>query len=465
MPTAPLYEIVREGDRETVVLNFHPGQKRAWASRKRIVAVIAGARAGKTSFGAPWMYREIQRRGPADYLVAAPSYQLLDKAAVPEVEYLFGRVHKVGQVKRSPFRFAFSDEGCRYLWDHVPERRPRLLFGHADDPDTLEAMTLRAAWLDEAGQSRFKLGSWEAVQRRLAVDQGRVLLTTTPYNLGWLKQKIHDEWEKAGRNHPEIDLIRFDSTANPAFPPEEAARLRRDLPPWKAAMFLEGRFTRPAGLIYDSFDETKHTCKRFPIPAEWPRYLGLDFGAVNTAGVFFAQQPGSGKLYAYREYHAGNRSSAEHAKALLAGEPRTPITVGGAPRTEDGWREAFTFAGLHVIEPDVKLVEVGIDRVYGAFRRDEVMIFDDLAGLLDELLSYSRVVDPAGQPTEGIEDKAAFHRLDAVRYIVGWLKRGSGDPSKISSGGGLKIPPGVFGTFGGGVGGKAPDARHPPKNW
>jgi hypothetical protein len=79
-----------------------------------------------------------------------------------------------------------------------------------------------------------------------------------------------------------------------------------------------------------------------------------------------------------------------------------------------------------VREPDVTgadSVEVGIDRVHGAFRRDELFIFSSLSGLLDEVQSYSREVDDAGNPTEKIADKESYHRLDALRYVGGWLKR------------------------------------------
>jgi hypothetical protein len=51
----------------------------------------------------------------------------------------------------------------------------------------------------------------------------------------------------------------------------------------------------------------------------------------------------------------------------------------------------------------------------------------DLDGLLDEFGSYSRVTDDAGETTEKIADKENYHRLDAVRYIVGWLRRGMAD--------------------------------------
>ena len=427
-PTAeklpPLVEDVTDGARRGLRYHFHPGQLRAWDSGKRVVAVIAGARGGKTSFGACWLHREMCRAGAGDYLLAAPSYQLLEKAAAPEVEHLFGRLLGLGRLRRAPFRFEISEAGCESLWGAVPARRPRLLMGHADDPDSLEAMTLKAAWLDEAGQARFRLGSWEAVQRRLAVDRGRVLISSTPYSFGWLKQVLFDPWEKSGRDHPEIDVVTFDSLANPAFPRQEWERAQASMPAWRFDLYYRGRFSRPAGLIFDSFDTARHVVPRFALPDWWPRFLGLDFGNVNCAALFVALEPPTGRLYVYREYWPReHRSAAEHARALLAGEPMVPGAAGGS-KQEEGWREAFRAAGLPVAEPALTgadSVEVGIGRVWAAFKQDRVYVFSDLAHFLDELGSYSREVDERGEPTEKIDGKASYHLCDAARYLLGHL--------------------------------------------
>jgi hypothetical protein len=195
-------------------------------------------------------------------------------------------------------------------------------------------------------------------------------------------------------------------------------------------MFYRAIFTRPAGLIYDAFDEQQHKCPRFTIPAHWPRYLGLDFGGVNTAGVFYAAEcaPGTstptGRLFLYRSYKAGGRTAAEHTRALLAGEPMLPECVGGS-KSEGQWRDEFRAAGLPVREPDITDVEVGIDRVYGAHRRGELLIFEDQEAYLDEKSAYSRELDEAGEPTEKIEAKETFHHMDAERYIIGYLKSSS----------------------------------------
>jgi hypothetical protein len=70
------------------------------------------------------------------------------------------------------------------------------------------------------------------------------------------------------------------------------------------------------------------------------------------------------------------------------------------------------------MQPDV---EVGINRVYAAFALDKLLLFDDLCGVLDEVLSYSRELDEMGEPTEKIDAKESFHFADAIRYIIGHL--------------------------------------------
>jgi len=123
-------------------------------------------------------------------------------------------------------------------------------------------------------------------------------------------------------------------------------------------MFYQAMFSRPAGLIYDCFDPKRHKVPRFTIPPNWHRMLGLDFGGINTSGIFLAEDPISKILYAYREYrpykHGGGstKTARQHVEAILAGEPKIPYAVGGA-KSEQNWREEFRAAGLPVLEPEV----------------------------------------------------------------------------------------------------------------
>lgn len=439
-------------------MNWHAGQQRAWDSEKRIVAIIAGHQSGKTEVGPHWLYREIRRRGPGDYIIASPTFQLLMKKVLPAFKALFENSMRLGDYKSQTKTFEFSRNGFRRTFgENVPYELTQVFFGHASDADSLESATAKAAWLDEAGQNKFKLDSFEAIQRRLSIHTGRTLITTTPYNLGWLKQKIFDPWLKAGRDHPDFEVVNFDSIANPAFPREEYEGKRRTLPAWKFNLFYRGIFERPAGAIFDQFSEKYNVCPRTPLPDHWPRYVGMDFGATNTAAVFLAAELNqatkvpTGRLIAYREYHPGKMPPEMHVAKILEGEPRMPLVVGGNPQEEE-WRARFRAAGLPVLEPPTRDVEVGIDAVYKMLVTDiggrpQLQIMDHLSGVLDQVASYSRVVDEFGEKTDEIEDKQLFHFCDSLRYLCVWIDRAGlagFQATRDQSSPLADAPPGVF---------------------
>lgn len=409
-----LYKIIN--NKVQVDFSDHLGQTRTWNSYKRFVFIIAGTQSGKTSFGPWWLWREIKDCGNGDYFAATANYDLFKLKMLPEMEKIFVGLFGWNFVKSDR---VFESKEKLSLPNEPVRPAKRIILRSANAAGGLESASAAAAWLDECGHPDFKLDAWEAVQRRLSLSEGRVLGTTTPYNMGWLKSEVFDKF-KAG--DPDFDVIQFKSTMNPAFPRAEYERMRDSMPAWKFKMFYDGEFEKPAGLIYDCFIDAMHTCPRFAIPDKWQRYMGLDFGGVNTVGIFYAQEPRTNKLYLYRTYKAGSRTAAEHTSELLRGEPMIPHTVGGS-KSEDQWRSEFKAAGLPVHAPEIKDVEVGIDRVYEAHKLNEIIVFDDLAGYLDEKHTYARKLDASGEPTEVIEDKESFHYMDGERYIISFLKR------------------------------------------
>jgi len=388
------------GNKATIVP--HAGQLQAWDSDNRFVFVIAGTQSGKTSYGPWWLYREIERCGAGDYLAVTATYDLFKLKMLPEL------------------RRVFIDLLSGWEWKAgervITNGESRIILRSANTPEGLEAATAKAAWLDECGQDNFRLESWEAVQRRLSLYQGRVLGTTTPYNMGWLKTQVFDRW-RAGDT--DFQVIQFKSTMNPAFPVEEYDRAKSVLPAWKFKMFYNGEFTRPAGMIYECFDEKLHKVTPFEIPAEWPRYVGVDFGAVNTALIWLAEDVERKAFYVYRDYLQGNRTTNEHARiALEYAEKERVVKWAGGAKSEKQQRWDWNAAGVPLQEPVISDVEAGIDRVIALFKKKQLFVFDTCAGLLDEIGTYARVLDDMGQPTDKIKDKETFHRLDGLRYVV-----------------------------------------------
>ena len=411
----PFYDVDETGH---LWLSLHPGQTAVYEDTAHVVCLLCGSQYGKTTIGPCWLHREMNEEDGTtpifgDYLVVTATFPLLRNKMLPELRKYFETYLKWGEWKAGEKVFESFEK-----YHGAPGQR--IIVGSATSPESLESATAIAAWLDECGQHQFTREAWEAVNRRLAVatriGKGRMLLTTTPYEFGWFKFEVYDRWKQGDKN---ISVIQGDSKDNPAFPEEEYERQRGLLPRWKFNMFYRGIFEKPAGLIYDAFDENVCLIPRFTLPESWPRYVGHDFGPNNTAAVWYAQDPATSFLYVYRDYHAGGLSAHDHAqkwKTLSVGE-NIIKRVGGAVH-EDGWREAFTIAGWPIGKPRERGVEVGINTVYGYHQQNKMFVFNDLTGYLDEKLSYSRELDENYEPTAKIDSKSTFHRMDAERYII-----------------------------------------------
>jgi len=382
--------------------------------------MLAGSQGGKTEFANHWMYREIKNCGDGDYMVVSPSYPLQQKKVLPTYLDIFDITLRLGDYKVNDRIFYMKNRGFN----------SKIFFGSADNPDSLESATAKAAHLDEVGQKGFKLNSWEAVLRRVGFHRGRILGTTTIYNRGWMKAQIYDKWREGNKD---IDVIQFPSIWNPAYPKESYQDAMDTLPAWKFNMFYKGQYDKPAGMIYDVFDEDECKKKYIELKPEWPRYVGHDFGGVNTIALWLAEHKVNSEItryYLYREYHEGGKSIREHAenfKRLSQGE-NIIKAVGGSP-SEDQWRRDFTDCGWPIQKPPIKDVEVGINRVYALHKKKSIWVLEDCKGWLDETGSYTRELDDNNEPTEKIEDKELYHMMDATRYIISDIVRDTGKGS------------------------------------
>ena len=433
----------------------HARQKQVKQSDKRFVLALAGVRSGKTSIGPWWLCDTMQDYGPGPYLLVAPTFTLLDKAAVPEVRTVLGRILGLGEVVGgSSGYFRISDEGHRRLWPDLPPplEPSRIIFGYAERPESLAAVTAKGAWLDEAGQKGFKQESYEELLARVSIHRGRILFTTRPYLLHWLKTEVYDRAVRnaKGTGLPadrDYEVVSYESRDNPKFPPEEWDRAKATMPAWKFDMIYRGIFTRPAGAVYDCWDAESMVQPAFNPDPSWKRYVGIDFGAPNFAAVFIAEEPGAELVgpprrgqakygapptyHVYGEYRPEEaRSAAEHVAAMKAlrrrieGDDLPPVVASiGGSKSENQWRLDFGSAGWPIHAPDQPDVEVGIGRVYATIKTGRLRVCENCPRLIDDLNSYSRPVDDAGNVLEGLEDKETYHSADALRYPMSWLNR------------------------------------------
>ncbi|MEW5936034.1 MAG: terminase family protein, partial [Bacillota bacterium] len=344
------------------------------------MAIIAGTGGGKTWFGVRWLWREIYRQPQGDFLVVAPTYKALKRIALPQtLEFLDATIG--GQYRAVDQCYDLRTGGHVY-------------FGSAEKPLTLEGVHCRAAWMDEAGQMRRE--AWAVVKRRVGYHLGRVLITTTPYNSGWLKTEFYDLWQQGDTDYT---VVNFPSIWNPTYPREEFERAREREPEWRFRMFWLGQFARPEGLVYQDF---RGPVEPVPIPREWDRIIGVDFGfTVPAAAVFIAVDPKTETGHVYREVYARGWLASELGERLAAickEEGITPRLVACDP-SEPGDIEELRRAGLPAKAADNAVME-GISEVIRGFRTGRLVIHRGLVNLLDEIEQYRWKTGADGRPKD-----------------------------------------------------------------
>lgn len=390
-----------------------------------------------TVIGAPWLRREMQMCGPGDYAVICPTKPLMKNKVRPELERAFR-----GIVKMSGDEWVVTPDGAAILWGDRT-LTGRILLRTAWKAEMIESFTAKAIWADEPGQMEDSI--WEAMQARVAVCEGRILLTSRPYTRNWFVKEI---WDKVvdkrylpkgaedidtyrvrrRRDAPaDMEVVCFSSKDNPAFSDAEFDRQLGLMPWWRFAMRYLGVPTKAAAMIYDCFDEDVNTCARFPIPAHWKRVQGVDFGTVNIASIWLAEDPDTPTdkptWFLFSQYGQPKLTAREHVanwtKRLgkKAGKLFQHLVRGGAKDGEESWRELFREVGCNILPPTLRHVEPGIDLVYAMMRDGRLIVFDDMDRVLKDIYEYCWEVDDDGMPNPPkIADKEKFHFADALRY-------------------------------------------------
>lgn len=371
----------------------------------RILAAIAGTGGGKTMTGYWWLHSRMEAYPGFTWGVAEPTYKMLDRVILnssdpdrPSLEqYLRSVGHHPALSKGEGI--IKTDFGQIYLYT-------------AENPNTMQGAPVKGFWLDEGGQ--MSLLAHETALQRCSMMQGQELITTTPYNLGWLLTEIVN---KKGTG---IAVEQWRSIDRPGYPRESYEFMRQRLPAWRFAMLYDAQFEKPAGLIYSTFNESVCLIDRFPIPKEWLVYSGHDFGPDNPAALFTAQDPATGNFYHFVEYLPGAGISVyERVEAFKTQMKGFNVLrrVGGSPQ-EDETRQAYNAHGWIISASKIKHVEPQIDKVVGMHQLNKIYVFRDLVHYLDEKRTFSRKLDESGQVTMEIDNEAKFHLMACERYLL-----------------------------------------------
>ena len=376
-------------------IRLFPHQAKALRGTKRFTALIGGTGGGKTFTGPVWLYQEISRYPGDQFFVIAPTYKMLTRATVPMLIETFRGTQAEGEYKLSLGQYILPSGGI--IW-----------FGSADNPETLEAGQYKAAWLDEAGQMKYQV--WVVIQARLGQKLGKALLTTTPYAMNWLYSEFYKRYKE---NDPDYEVINFASTDNPLYPKEEFERARKTLSPILFEMRYQGYFRKMEGLVYPEFN-TNHIVDDFPVPTDWTRIGGMDFGFNNPCVVHYGAIDSDDVLYVYHETYRQGALLSQIAEDMEK-EIYTLADPSGLQHIEE-----LRALGVDIAAADNE-VNAGIERVNERIRTGRLKIFRSCKNLIDEFETYH------WQEGKDKPFKEGDHCMDSLRYLVMGLSDYSGD--------------------------------------
>jgi PBSX family phage terminase large subunit len=383
----------------------HPKQLLLLEAKERFILGKAGVQGGKTTIGAMRLcadiYKDYLAGKKGDYLLAAPTAKIIQQSTLPKFKEIIPSDWYVWKESRQVFEL---------IWGS------RIFVRSTDNPDYLEGMTLLEAWLDEAGQT--KADVWIHLQARLSINQGHLLMTTTPYgDHNWTNKVIYSN---AGRVNdlyiPERDkdiaVFEWTSLDNPAFPKEEYERARKTLSPEIFDRRYRGIFTTLEGLVYTLAPED--VIDPIEIDPSWKKFGGMDFGKTNpTAILCFAEDPVSHVFYLYKEFYRSETSLKLMAKFI---EEEDLKFVLADPQSAQLITELSRQYGLSGLQPAENDITLGLERITALIREHRLKVFKTCDNVLEEISAYHY-----GKPDEDgyVKDKPVAkdnHAMDALRY-------------------------------------------------
>lgn len=277
-------------------------------SRKRVKALIAGARGGKTKAGCMEVgkdaiiqpdYQEIdiQDGKPYQILAVAPTYPMLERILIPEYLRIFPACIRVGK-KYNDSKKLLQIQGTR--------GHSLIHFVSADKAEKIEGMQIYRAHVDEFLQ--IKESFYNEVKTRLSDRLGTCILSGTPKGKNWGYRRIYQE---AGNDAANIHCSYYKTSDNPYFPKEELIEARASMPLEYYLRTFEASFDVFEGQVYKSFSRHVHVIDEIPAGTRIVKcFAGHDFGFSAPMVTLFILKDSNNNYYVVSElYETGYLNS------------------------------------------------------------------------------------------------------------------------------------------------------------
>lgn len=284
------------------------------------------------------------------------------------------------------------------------------------------------AWFEEA--NKFSEADFNEVRARMRGTAGpyrQIIVTTNPDGpRHWIYQTLMLGGKAKVYKSRAID--------NPYNSPEYLDTLN-NLTGILYRRLALGDWVAAEGAIYPTFDPDIHVIDPFEIPAEWPRYMSIDFGYNNPFVCQWWAIDGDGRMYLYREVYMTNKLVQDHAQQILE--------LSNGERIYETWADhdaedratlerygIYTSPAVKDVLPGIEAVQAGLrvqadgrPRIY--FFRNALVETDSRLQspsrptcTIEELPLYIWQTQKDGAPVKDAPLKTNDHGCDALRYAA-----------------------------------------------
>lgn len=157
-----------------------------------------------------------------------------------------------------------------------------------------QAEDIGFCWKDEQGDHRAE-GIVNEILRALTDSDGPLFGTLTPtMGTGWIGPRFYEPWVQATGDTPGVvangtTFFYANTEDNPHLSRQGLKSfIAQQVTEEQKQVRLHGRFVTLEGLVYAMFREARHVIDPVPIPKEWKRYRGMDFGLDAPSTCLFA---------------------------------------------------------------------------------------------------------------------------------------------------------------------------------
>lgn len=350
-----------------------------------------------------WILTEISKNPTGNFLIGAPSHKILQQSTMEKfwelvVEKDWGVFNKQEQI------FYLNTGG-------------KIFVRSLDAPDSIEGMTVYAAWLDEAGNMKER--AWINVLARVAAKRGRVLCTSTPYNLGWMYKSVFKPIKEGKPGFTDFELVESRSIDNPHFPKEEFQSAKLLLSTAEFERRYMGQFRRMTGLVYEDIFDFNGDFNENVIFSQKPEEFlyvigGIDWGYRDPTAIVSIGVTRNGHLYITKEIFRSGMTVRETAD--VAGAVRFSESVSafyGGAEQPSAIQELNT-RGVPVL-PSNRDIPFGTSLVRSFIRLGRVHIHESCTNIQEEFKVYH--YDENMRDIEIPADESN-HTMDAIRYAI-----------------------------------------------